>query len=87
VGVAVGDALGVVLLEPVLAGLGKLELHHVVESSSVKPITLLTIGWGASPLKTYYIMKIMNGAAHHRLKLMSARVSKATRIHPTILYR
>jgi len=74
VGVAVGDALEIVLLKPVPAGLGKLELHHAVESSSSKPITLLTIGWGASPLKTYHIMKIMNGAAHHRSKLTRKRI-------------
>ena len=28
-----------------------------------------TIWWGASPLKTYHIIKVIHGAVRHRLKL------------------
>jgi len=41
---------------------------------------VFTIVWGASPLKTYHIMKIMHGMVHHRLKLISRARTKSIKM-------
>jgi len=43
------------------------------EAELVHETLLLEPAEGASPLNTYYIMKIMHGVVHHRLSLTSLR--------------
>jgi len=39
------------------------EVHRI--QPFVSPLSSFAVEWGASPLKTYHIMKIMRGVVHH----------------------